>query len=154
VAFVISCVVTLGTLYKTGGLGTYTWFTVSGPQGVFNGASSMIKNQAQPDITNWGWLAVGACIVYLLVMARARFLWFPLHPLAYIVSSGFPIGKLWPSFLIGWLVKSILLRFGGQDWANRVRPFMIGLILGNAAAMVLWMIVGFFKGTQITFWPA
>ncbi len=106
------------------------------------------------DVSNWGWGALGAAIVWGLTFARARFLWFPLHPLAFLMAGSFPIAKLWTSFLIGWATKSLVLRFGGQDTAQRLRPFMLGLILGNAAAMVLWMLAGFFLGSQIPYWPA
>lgn len=70
------------------------------------------------------------------------------------MSSSYPIEKLWFSFFIGWAVKTLLLKFGGQESAHGVRPFMTGLIPGNAAAMVLWMIYGFYAGSQIQYWPA
>ena len=89
-----------------------------------------------------------------MVFARSRFLWFPFHPLAYIASAGYPITRLWASFFIGWLIKTLILRYGGQDAVVRSRPFMIGLILGNATAMVFWMIYGFWQGTQMGFFPA
>jgi len=46
------------------------------------------------------------------------------------------------------------LRFGGNDTNIRVRPFMIGLIFGNIAAMVFWMLVGFKTGNHAQYWPA
>ena len=150
----ISVFVTIATLYAQGGLGTYTWFSHIGAQGVLNGTATMITQQPGVSATNWGWMASGAALVWIMTFARARFLWFPLHPLAFIVSSGYPITRLWLSFFIGWLVKSLLLKFGGADSVAKFRPFMIGLILGNAAAMVLWMIYGFFADAQIPYWPA
>jgi hypothetical protein len=78
--------------------------------------------------------------------------WFPFHPLAYLAAGSAPLGRMWFSFLLGWTVKSLLLRFGGTDSVAAARPFMIGLILGNVAAMVAWMIYGFFAGTQIMYW--
>jgi hypothetical protein len=153
-SLVISTVVTLSCIYSAGGLAGYTWFTKDGPQDVFRGTAAMLSQQPQVQPLNWFWMGSGALLVWVLTLARARFLWFPLHPLGYIVSSGFPMTQLWPSFFIGWLSKKLLLKYGGHDAVMRVRPFMIGLILGNAVSMVLWMIFGFFKGTQITYWPA
>jgi len=51
-------------------------------------------------------------------------------------------------------VAPTIMRFGGRSSYATVRPFMIGLILGNLSAMVAWMIVGFFSGNQIPYWPA
>ena len=41
-----------------------------------------------------------------------------------------------------------------EAYVEKMRPFMLGLILGNAVAMMLWVIVGFFLGSQIAYWPA
>lgn len=150
----VSTVVTLSCIYSAGGLAGYTWFTQDGPKDVFKGTANMLSAQPAIQPTNWWWMATGAAAVWLMTMARARFLWFPFHPLAFIISSGYPITQLWPSFFAGWLVKTLLLRFGGNDSVTAVRPFMIGLILGNAIAMMLWLFFGFVKGTQMGYWPA
>ncbi len=150
----VSTFVTIVTLYSHGGLSTYGWFSHSSGESVFKGTATMISKEPGVSLSNWTWMASGAGLVWAMAFARARFVWFPLHPLAFIVSSGFPITRLWLSFFIGWLIKSLLLKFGGQDSVQTVRPFMIGLILGNAAAMVLWMLYGLFAGTQIPYWPA
>lgn len=154
VAWLVSTAMTIATVYSVGGLSTYKWFTQAGPQSVFKGTATMLNRQPGVEVLNWGWLAVGAGIVWSLAFARARFLWFPLHPLAFLMAGSFPISKLWPSFFVGWAVKSVILHYGGYEMAQKFRPFMLGLILGNASAMVLWMIFGFFRGSQISYWPA
>ncbi|HVF09414.1 MAG TPA: DUF6784 domain-containing protein, partial [Abditibacteriaceae bacterium] len=117
-------------------------------------AAKMIKTPPAVEPLNALWLSIGAGTVWLLTLARSRFSWFPLHPLGYIVSSGYPITQLWVSFFLGWSVKSLLMKYGGSEVALRARPFMIGLILGNLSAMVFWMLFGFWKGSQISYWPA
>jgi hypothetical protein len=158
VAIAVSSAITLfvciATLYSAGGLTTYTWFSQAGPRSVFNGAATVIKTQPGVDPNNVLWMGVGAAVVMALTVARSRFLWFPLHPLGYLIAPGYPISRLWFSFFLGWAIKTLIMRFGGGDTYLRVRPFMIGLILGNLCAMVFWMCVGFFKGTQIQYWPA
>lgn len=142
------------TLYNYGGLAGYTWFTRSGGEAVFRGAATMIKSPPTVQASNWGWMALGGALVWGMMFARSRFLWFPFHPLGYIVSSSFPITRLWTAFFVGWLIKAVLLRFGGQESAARARPFMIGLILGNSVAMVLWLIYGWYVNNYIKYWPA
>lgn len=158
VAIVVTLAVTtftsIATLYAAGGLPGYTFFTVSGPQVPFKGVASILKAQPGIDPLNWLWTAVGAAAVYGMMLARSHFLWFPLHPIGYLVAFGYGISKLWLSFFIGWAVKILIVRFGGTNTYIGVRPFMIGLILGNAAAMVLWMLLGFRLGGQIPYWPA
>jgi hypothetical protein len=153
VALVVSTLTTVAMLYRVGGLASNVWFVQHGPQRVFRGTETLLSAPPELPFANMSWMAVGAGVVWMLTFARVRFLWFPFHPLAYLVASGSPLGKMWPSFFIGWAVKSLLLKFGGQDAAMRARPFMIGLILGNATAMVLWTIYGIFAGNQIQYWP-
>lgn len=146
--------VSLCALYSHGGLASYDWFAVNGPRLMWSSTAASIAKGSQFEAMRVLWMAIGATIVLLLTFARARLGWFPLHPLGFLVASNFPIEKLWFSFFVGWTCKSLVLRFGGQDVYRLVRPFMIGLILGNLCAMVWWMIVGFWTGTQITYWPA
>jgi len=153
-AFGTTIVVSLYALYSRGGLTGYSWFAYVGPQTMFNGTAGALRGGQGFEAQRVGWIALGAGVVYLLMAARARVLWFPLHPLGYIVASGYPMTRLWFSFFIGWLVKSLVMRFGGEDAAAPVRPFMIGLIFGNLSAMVFWAILSLIYGQAIAYWPA
>ena len=153
-AWGVAMFVAIASLYSVGGLAAYDWFAQSGPREAMNGSASMLSGGDGVRASHWGWMGLGAAIVVGLTLARARFLWFPLHPLGFLVAGGYPVKQLWFSFFLGWATKTLMLNFGGADAAQRLRPFMIGLILGNATAMVLWLIYGFFAGSQIAFWPA
>ncbi|MBW3638170.1 MAG: hypothetical protein KY445_17125 [Armatimonadetes bacterium] len=63
---------------------------------------------------------------------------FPLHPLGFTVALGYPMQKLWFLFFLGWMIKSLMPRFGGSQGQNALRRFMLGLILGNLCAMGCW----------------
>ncbi|MBW3635070.1 MAG: hypothetical protein KY445_01235 [Armatimonadetes bacterium] len=154
VSLAVTIGVTLTALYANGALSAYGWFTKNGPTGTWNGTATMMRTNAALDPLNWGWFAIGAGVVWGIMALRSRLLWFSLHPLGYIVATGYPITRLWLSFFLGWLVKTLVLKYGGSDSAQRLRPFMVGLILGNALAMVFWMIAGYFLGGQIQYWPA
>jgi hypothetical protein len=111
---------------------------------------------AEPGLSaaNGLWMSIGATVVWLLTFARSRLLWFPLHPIGYIMASSGAVSRWWFSYFAGWLIKSLVMKYGGSSTHLLVRPFMIGLILGNLTAMVLWMLIGFHSGTQIPYWPA
>lgn len=154
VSFAVTVVASLYALYSTGGLQVYSWFSSGAAQSSLKSTASAIQTGYPVDPKNITWMLVGAALVLLMMMARSRFLWFPLHPLGFLVAPAFPITNLWFSFFLGWAIKSLIMKYGGSDTYGKVRPFMIGLILGNAIAMMLWMIIGFYTGTQITYWPA
>ena len=154
IALAVTFVTTLVELYGTGGLQCYGWFTTGAPKAGLTTAATYIKTQPTLDPNNLWWMLVGGLAVFLMMAARTRFLWFPLHPLGYIAASAYPMSQLWFSFFVGWLIKSLVMRYGGSETYSRMRPFMIGLILGNLTAMIFWMIVGFKTGTQVGYWCA
>lgn len=154
---ILACLgVSLGSMiaiiYSRGALSTYEWFTREGPLGFWNNAKGIVARGESVDPSSLGWSALGVAAVVGMTMLRARFLWFPFHPLGFILATGFPIHVMWFSIFIGWIIKTLLLKYGGHDTVAKVRPFMIGLILGNVSAMVLWIGVGLLRGNKLPFW--
>ena len=154
VALCVTVATSLAALYSKGGLAGYAWFASLGPQSVLNGAASAINGNQSFDWVSASWMGAGAGAVWMMALMRARFLWFPLHPLGFLVAGGYPMQRLWFSFFAGWIIKTLMLRFSGSDGMTKLRPFMIGLILGNLCAMMFWMLLGFRSGQQIPYWPA
>ncbi len=150
----VTILTSIWTLYAAGGLTGYSWFTQSGGRSVFSAAAAALAKNAGVEPLNLVWMSVGAAIVLALIFTRSRLAWFPLHPLGFIVATTYPITKLWFSFFLGWALKTLLNRYGGHQSVQKVQPLMIGLILGNIAAMMLWMLLGLWQGVQIQYWPA
>lgn len=150
----ITIFVSVATLYSAGGLTGYSWFTQDGGRQVFASASGALAKNSGVEGVNWLWIAVGVALTLAMIVTRSRFAWFPFHPLGYIVASSYPVTRLWFSFFLGWACKTLINRYGGHSSVSRVQPFMIGLILGNVCAMMLWMCIGFWQGVQIPYWPA
>jgi hypothetical protein len=62
-----------------------------------------------------------------------RFLWWSLSPLGFVVASSENIaGQIWSSVFLGWVIVTVVRRLGGLALYRRLRPFFLGLILGNA----------------------
>jgi len=87
-------------------------------------------------------MAVGFGISLLLAAARTRFVGFPLHPVAYALSASWSIHLVWMPMLIAWLVKLLVLRYGGLRFYRRVLPFFLGLIIGESIVGCSWSIIG------------
>jgi hypothetical protein len=62
---------------------------------------------------------------------RLRFTWWPLHPLMFVTWASTPLRLMWFSYLIGWLVKQLIMKYGGVNLYNRAKPVMMGLIVGD-----------------------
>jgi hypothetical protein len=85
---------------------------------------------------------IGFALITLFSMGRLRFNKWPIHPIAFLVWNTYPLMNFAPSFLMGWVIKSLVMRFGGGKAYHTVKPLMIGVIAGEAMAGVIIMIIG------------
>lgn len=76
-------------------------------------------------------------LTLLVGWMRSRFLWWPFHPLAMILSTGWAAICFWWPFLIGWMLKGTILRYGGGRLYEQAKPFFMGLILGEFGMAVI-----------------
>jgi hypothetical protein len=136
--------VRIGYIYS--GLTTHSWFAVGGAPGSANFAKQMLTGVPDVSWMNWLWMGSGVVLAYLMMLARSRFLWFPLHPLGLVVSQSYYIRMLWPAIFIGWLCKIIIIRYGGNDTYRKTTPAFLGLILGDVAMMLFWIIIDAWQG--------
>ena len=112
-----------------------------------NIAAQKMRNPSLPNMGGWMWTGVGAAVMVLLTLATYRFSWWPLHPLGYMVSPVWIMNSLWFPFLVAWVLKSLMLRFGSMDLYNRSRLLIYGIILGQIVVAGFWLIIDLWTGT-------
>ena len=83
----------------------------------------------------------GATITGFLIVMRLRFVAWPFHPIAFLLLYTQPVYVMWLSILIGWLLKVGILSLGGSQLYRSSRSFFIGLIVGEALAAAMWLVV-------------
>ena len=89
------------------------------------------------------WAAgVGLVGVFLLNYLRLHVRWWALHPLIFLVWCTTPLHFFTHPFFLGWLIKKLSLRFGGNKLVLKLRPMAIGIIAGDILGALLFMIVG------------
>jgi hypothetical protein len=96
--------------------------------------------------------AVGAVFMVFLTVMRARFLWWPFHPLGFPFAIMPAMQRIWLCIFIGWLLKVVILRYGGAVLFRKLKPLFYGLILGEFVTAGLWYVfiyvyVTFFQGS-------
>jgi len=89
----------------------------------------------------WSWLLTAAAIVLLMSLLRFRFARFPLHPVLLMVWGTYPCYVVWASFMLGWFVKTLIVKFGGGAVYQRFKPFFIGLIASELMASAFVIMV-------------
>ena len=83
---------------------------------------------------------------------RRRFLWWPFHPVGYVLSGTWSVDNIWMPLFISWLVKLLLTKYGGIRMYRRAVPFFAGLILGQFIVGGIWSILGTAFGIPIKFY--
>jgi hypothetical protein len=141
--------------YVNGGLQLDPWFAGGGSRVPATNSADMLKGVRDVNPWNLAWLGVGGVTTYLLMLARSRFTWFPLHPLGFLMSITYPMNGLWFSLFLGWLCKVLITRFGGSDTYRKTTPAFLGLALGDVAMMLVWLLIdGYFGRTGHKLMPA
>ncbi len=132
--------------YENNGVGLQGWLSKWGPQSLGNHLSNYGSLSQGADASAWGWMGFGMLFTLGLVLARARFGWFPFHPLGYIMSFTLPMGHFWFSIFVGWACKTLIAKYGGHDTVRRTTPFFLGLALGDVAMMLFWIVIDGWQG--------
>ena len=85
----------------------------------------------------------------VLVAMRQRFTGWMFHPIGYAVAGTFTMTWLWCATLIGWMIKALIIRYGGMKAYKNYIPFFIGLILGDYITGSCWALFGSLMGIRI-----
>ncbi|GIX05756.1 MAG: hypothetical protein KatS3mg115_0159 [Candidatus Poribacteria bacterium] len=103
----------------------------------------------EPDPARIVFHLIGGTITLLLAAMRSRFVWWPLHPAGYAVSSSWGMGVFWSCLFVSWLVKWTTLRFFGLRAHTRVGWFFMGVILGEGSARSIYGLASVFTGLDL-----
>ncbi|MBM3474358.1 MAG: hypothetical protein FJX75_13930 [Armatimonadetes bacterium] len=100
-----------------------------------------------------GFMAGGAAFALLLGAARMRIAGWPFHPAGYALGMVFGLDYVWLPILIAWLLKVLVLRYGGLRTHANLIPFMCGLILGEFVVGSFWSSLSvILEKRMYTFW--
>lgn len=108
----------------------------------WRGLQTWLTNPKPPNLVAISAMGVGFAITFLLSAIRQKFFGFPLHPAAYVLNTSFANDFFWLDMFIAWLVKTLILRYGGMTLYRKALPFFLGLILGDFVVGSAWSIVG------------
>lgn len=101
-----------------------------------------------------GHLATGIGVTAVLQILTLRYSAWPLMPVGYVACFTWYMGEAWYSLMMGWALKTLLLRFGGASLFQSARPLFIGLIFGEALAAAVWLLINLLLAlTGHTYFP-
>ena len=115
----------------------------------FEAAERMIMRPAETAKVRVVPAFLGAFVMLGLLALRMKFYWWPLHPLGFLVATTFAMGTMWFSFFLGWLVKVLIMYFGGGKALRRGRSFFLGVIVTEASLVGACAVAGLITGERI-----
>jgi hypothetical protein len=82
----------------------------------------------------------GPIFVIFLLWMRARYVWWPLHPVGFLSIRG--VGRYYgvTAFVV-WLIKTLSYRWGSKALVDKLKPFFVGLIIGDAGMTILFYLI-------------
>ncbi len=126
------------------------WWTRGYPQWLANDFLTRLAQDLR--MPNWHYLSLvaGAVITTLLAWMRWQFFWWPFHPLGFAAANAVPwFGDRYGfSMFLGWLAKALVMWFGGIRLWQFFKPFVMGMIVGNAVILFILILIHFFFPTN------
>ncbi len=154
VALVVSGFMHVYLPYKLGAVQLYPYVYQMNPVWSFNDAATSI-NRSRPPLPFYASLnfMIGIIVTVGITVARTRLVWFPLHPLGYALCGTWTLTVFWFGCFAAWLIKVVILRYGGMKLFARARPFFLGMVLGEFTMAIFWTIPSIFYHTPTPSFP-
>jgi hypothetical protein len=140
---IVAIVVAVGTVfYLAYNVGAFNFQSHAFTLGHVEAYSTLArKTDAQfgPDWTRLGFFGFGMSLMYVVLMIRTRMASFWLHPvgLAFATTAGY----LTISIFLTWLIKTALMKVGGNRLVKNAQPLFLGFVCGQAMGVALGLVV-------------
>ncbi len=85
---------------------------------------------------------IGLGLVLSFNALRLRYPGFPIHPVMFVIWWSWGNRMNYFSFLLGFLIKAAVMKYGGIKLFQKLKPFMIGMIAGEITAKFIPIITG------------
>ena len=112
---------------------------------------------AHPEGFHWGRtiaVVVGFIIYFGLQQVRTLWVWWPIHPAGFAISTTWYMAHMWFPMFVAWLIKTVAVRYAGATTMPSIRAAAFGLILGDVVTGALWILYGAaFRVVTYSFWP-
>ena len=134
--------------YERGGLNLDRFSFDSSAKYPWRDAARRIEKPHGPIWAAYPWMMGGAATMALLLAASHFILSWPIHPIGLIVCFNWGGSILFSSAIVMWMVKGLLLKYGGPWLFRAARPFFVGMVLGQVTTAGVWATIDVFTGAR------
>ncbi|MCE5240299.1 hypothetical protein LLH23_17685 [bacterium] len=139
----------LRLMYRYGGSTLHQWFTTYYTRNLYcNWTMQLLDGGEAAKPMSFLTMGAGALSLGALTFLHHQFLWWPLHPIGYLMGASWPMINFWFPVFVGWLCKTAILHYGGPRVYRRLLPGFLGLVLAEFTAAGLWVVVDCFTGVR------
>ena len=140
-----SCWMIFHLVYRHGAVNMSTWFFAGGPRTAYDTAMRNLEPAGiySPGL---GFFLGGGAVMVLMMWARQRLTWWPVHPIGFPIGANLMMGGLWFSIFLAWSIKVVILRYGGSPVYKKGQAFFLGLIAGRVLCSGVWLVIDYFTG--------
>jgi hypothetical protein len=131
--------------YKHGGVNLNGWFFAGSPQTAYDHAVRHIE-PAQVYWPGIGFFFGGGVVMALMMWARLRVPWWPVHPIGFPIGANAMMNYVWFSVFLAWAIKRVVLRYAGAAAYRRSQSLFLGMIAGQVCCNGMWLVIDFFSG--------
>ncbi len=132
----------LAIWYRLGAAAKADWWRTQMGEQPFISLSSYLQTPPVADAGGIAFTALGLVFTCFLAVMRARYVWWPFHPVGYAMANTAIWGQLPFPFFIAWATKLLVLRYGGIRLYRRSLPFFLGVIVGDLAGGAFFTLLG------------
>lgn len=145
VPMLVACYLHLRIPYSIGASNLYRYPYIH-PEWLMKLFRPWAEGNLTPETWGIGFIAGGGFITLAVIIARTFLPWLTFRPLALAVAPSWTMTVFWGCILVAWIIKSFVLRYGGNALFKKLSPFFIGMILGECSMAVLWTLLNIFFG--------
>lgn len=138
----------LHVCYEAGAMAKCLGFKYWVGEESFSRLQVWLDSEPTRNATRLCYFAGGFLLVTALRILRGAFIWWPFHHAGYALGVSYAMDYFWFAFFISWLLKALIVHYGGMKLHNQFVPFFLGLILGDFCIGSLWAITGPVLGIQ------
>ena len=153
VAIPLAGVIQLWLPYQRGALGLYYFPYEKNDVQFFRENASYLQGATRHMYGALASFAAGGLATAGLATMRVRYVGWPFHPLGYALSASWTAMVFWFPMFVAWLVKWVIVHYGGMRLYARARPFFLGLIFGEFSSAVFWTLVAALWEVPAPFFP-
>jgi hypothetical protein len=135
--------------YKHGATTLPDWPMASPQRWIWGEVDFSLRSPELPD--NWSRAALGIGMVMMggLIALHSRFLWWPVSPVGFVIASAWSTDRyVWSNALIGWILATLVRRYGGLRLYRTLRPAFLGLVLGDYVPQMMFALLSPLLGVR------